>query len=89
MEETKDKRVTTVLKEYQALKYLSAKINAIVEPIILTFLLEGILFYSVGLKPLILLNSTGISVAVLLVSFFACFYVATDACDKVILQKMA
>jgi len=82
--ETAKKPISTVLEEYETLKCFSTKINVITTKLIFTFVMEAVLFYSIGMKPVLLMKATGGPIMILLVSFFSCFYLASDVCDKVI-----
>jgi hypothetical protein len=75
-----------VLESYEALKDLSDKINAASGLIIFSFVLEGILFFSLTLKNLLTLYKTAVTVGFFFCSFIVVFYFAADICKQVSLM---
>jgi len=72
-----------ILKAYEDLKVLSVLINNAGSLLIFAYLMEGILFFSLVLKTIMTLSSSGVFVAFFFISFLAFIFVASDSYKKV------
>jgi hypothetical protein len=75
--------VRKVLENYETLKDASRKINEAMGPVILFFVLEGILFFSLTLKNVLSLNKSAVTVGFFFFSFITSFNFGAMVCKQV------
>lgn len=83
-EETSIKpNVRKVLESYETLKDISGKINSAMGPVILFFVLEGIMFFSLTLKSILVFTKSAVTAGFFFFSFISSFNFGAMACQQV------
>jgi hypothetical protein len=72
-----------LLETYEALKDISEKINGQMGQLIFSWLLEGLIYFSLALKDVLTLDQRAIPVGVFFLNFIITIYFAADICKLV------
>jgi len=77
------KEISSILENYEKLKDLSKKMSETAGVVIFTYLIDGMLFYSMNLKSILVWSDKPLYVAFYFLIFFISLCVASDACRRV------